>query len=76
MKRFALAALAAALCASSAHAQDAPAWLDQKLLAAAKKEGALTVYSSTNEQEGLPLFKIFTDATGISSTTSAATTPR
>ena len=49
----------------SAHAQKTPAWLDPKLLAAAKKEGPLTVYSSTNEQEGLPLFKIFEDATGI-----------
>ena len=48
----------------TAHAQERP-WLDAKLLAAAKKEGPLTVYSSTNEQEGLPLFKIFTDATGI-----------
>ncbi len=49
----------------SAHAQQTPAWLDQKLLAAARKEGRLTVYSSTNEQEGLPLFKIFEAATGI-----------
>jgi iron(III) transport system substrate-binding protein len=49
----------------SAHAQEARAWLDPKLLAAARKEGPLTVYSSTNEQEGLPLFKIFEDATGI-----------
>jgi iron(III) transport system substrate-binding protein len=48
-----------------ARAQESPAWLDAKLLAAAKKEGPLTVYSSTNEQEGLPLFKIFEDATGI-----------
>ena len=48
-----------------AQAQPARPWLDQKLLAAAKKEGPLTVYSSTNEQEGLPLFKIFEDATGI-----------
>jgi iron(III) transport system substrate-binding protein len=40
-------------------------WLDPTLLAAAQKEGALVVYSSMNEQEGLPLFKIFTDATGI-----------
>jgi iron(III) transport system substrate-binding protein len=44
--------------------QDHP-WLDQSLLAAAKAEGSLIVYSSTNEQEGLPLFKIFEDATGI-----------
>ena len=40
-------------------------WLDPALLAAAKAEGTLTVYSSTNEQEGLPLFKIFEEATGI-----------
>ena len=48
-----------------AHAQENRPWIDQKLLAAAKKEGPLTIYSSTNEQEGLPLFKIFEDATGI-----------
>ncbi len=48
-----------------AQAQEPRAWLDPALLAAAKKEGPLTVYSSTNEQEGLPLFKIFEDATGI-----------
>jgi iron(III) transport system substrate-binding protein len=48
-----------------AFAQEARPWLDPKLLAAARKEGPLTVYSSTNEQEGLPLFKIFEDATGI-----------
>jgi iron(III) transport system substrate-binding protein len=46
-------------------AQGAPSWLDAALLPAAKAEGALVVYSSTNEQEGLPLFKLFTDATGI-----------
>src|ERR1700720_3002681 len=40
-------------------------WLDATVLAAAKGEGSLIVYSSTNEQEGLPLFKRFTDATGI-----------
>jgi iron(III) transport system substrate-binding protein len=40
-------------------------WIDPALLAAAKTEGSLVVYSSTNEQEGLPLFKLFEDATGI-----------
>jgi iron(III) transport system substrate-binding protein len=40
-------------------------WIDPALLAAAKSEGTLIVYSSTNEQEGLPLFKIFEEATGI-----------
>ena len=37
----------------------------RRLLAAAKKEGSVVVYTSTNEREGLPLFKIFEDATGI-----------
>jgi iron(III) transport system substrate-binding protein len=48
-----------------AAAQTQKPWIDPALLAAAKKEGPLVVYSSMNEQEGLPLFKIFTDATGI-----------
>jgi iron(III) transport system substrate-binding protein len=43
----------------------ARAWLDQDLLAKAKGEGPLIVYSSTNEREGLALFKLFEDATGI-----------
>jgi iron(III) transport system substrate-binding protein len=70
-----LLGLALALMAplgAPAHAQGAstgaapsPPWLDPTLLAAAKAEGSLIVYSSTNEQEGLPLFKLFTDATGI-----------
>ena len=42
-----------------------PSWLDPALLAGAKKEGSVVVYTSTNEREGLPLFKIFEDATGI-----------
>jgi iron(III) transport system substrate-binding protein len=66
-RRSAVAGLAGLGLARSvpAFAQEQPAWLDPKLLAAAKKEGPLTVYSSTNEQEGLPLFKIFENATGI-----------
>ncbi len=57
-----LLGLALALGAAPATAQS---WLDSTPLAAAKAEGSLVVYSSTNEQEGLPLFKLFTDATGI-----------
>ena len=45
--------------------QHSQSWLDPALLAAAKGEGSVAVYTSTNEQEGLPLFKIFEDATGI-----------
>jgi iron(III) transport system substrate-binding protein len=56
----ALTGLTPALGQDAAHP-----WLDPALLAAAKGEGSLIVYSSTNEQEGLPLFKIFEEATGI-----------
>src|SRR6202171_616011 len=51
--------------AQSASPGEPRPWLDPALLAAAKSERSLIVYSSTNEQEGLPLFKLFTDATGI-----------
>lgn len=58
------AALTVIACLMAAPAA-AQSWLDQKLLAAAKKEGAPVVYGSMNEQEALPYYKIFTDATGI-----------
>jgi iron(III) transport system substrate-binding protein len=45
-------------------ARQNPSWLSGDL-AAARTEGALTVYSSMNEQEGLPLWKLFEDATGV-----------
>src|SRR5690242_6239602 len=76
---FAGAGLAALTFGSAARADDAhsnvqvaqaPAaqsWMDPKLLAAAKKEGALTVYGSMNEGEALPLLKLFENATGIKS---------
>ncbi len=51
-------------CLSQAAAQTAP-WIVPELLQAAKAEGTLTVYSSMNEQEGLPLWKKFEEATGI-----------
>ena len=62
-----LLGLVLSLGVTAAHGQgtSSPPWLDRSLLAAAKAEGSLVVYSSTNEQEGLPLFKLFTDATGV-----------
>ena len=42
-----------------------PSWIVPDLLAPARAEGALTIYSSMNEQEGLPLWKLFEGATGI-----------
>jgi iron(III) transport system substrate-binding protein len=67
VSRLALPSLALILSLAPAVAQtpQSRTWLDPGLLAAAKAEGTLTVYSSTNEQEGLPLFKIFEEATGI-----------
>jgi iron(III) transport system substrate-binding protein len=35
------------------------------LVAGARSEGSLTIYSSMNEQEGFPLWKMFEDATGV-----------
>src|SRR3979411_3091436 len=46
-------------------AAQSPSWLIADLAPAARTEGALTVYSSMNEQEGLPLWKMFEDATGV-----------
>jgi len=54
-----------ALWCAPAPAADAPAWLDQKLLAAAKPEGTLVIYSAINEQEGLPTWQLFEQATGL-----------
>jgi iron(III) transport system substrate-binding protein len=54
----------ALLLPSVASAQD-HAWMDKSLLAAAKKEGTVTAYGSMNEEEALPVFKVFQDATGI-----------
>src|SRR5437667_237007 len=59
-----LVCLSLAQFCAAAHAQ-APSWADPELLKAAKAEGTLTVYSSVNEQEGLPFWKVFEDATGI-----------
>ncbi len=60
----ALAALLT-LCGAPAGAADAPAWLDQKLLEAAKPEGTLVIYSAINEEEGLPTWQLFEAATGL-----------
>ena len=58
-------ALVAASAPVRAQAPATPAWIIPEILAAAKTEGQITVYSSTNEQEGLPLWKMFEEATGI-----------
>jgi iron(III) transport system substrate-binding protein len=66
--------LCLAATAPAASAQDAqsasgagstPSWMLPDLAAAARSEGSLTVYSSMNEQEGLPLWKMFEDTAGV-----------
>jgi iron(III) transport system substrate-binding protein len=62
--------LAMAVSLGSAAAQSPaaspPSWADPALVQAARAEtGSLTVYSSVNEQEALPFWKLFEDATGI-----------
>ena len=53
------------MLAAPANAQT-PSWAEPGLVAAAKAEGGtLTVYGSMNEQEALPYYKVFEDATGI-----------
>src|SRR5215813_11352616 len=68
--RNAIARLIPALClgvlalASPARAAD-PSWADPNVFDAAKKEGTLVIYSSVNEEEGLPIWKRFEEQTGI-----------
>jgi iron(III) transport system substrate-binding protein len=64
-----LASAAAVLSLAAAHApvaaQPQHSWIVPDLLQGAKAEGTLTVYGSMNEQEALPLWKVFQDATGV-----------
>jgi iron(III) transport system substrate-binding protein len=61
------AALALVLSHAPVGAQPAAqhSWIIPDLLSTARTEGALTVYGSMNEQEALPLWKTFEDATGL-----------
>lgn len=58
-------AMIAAAPAQQNTAVPPPSWVIADLLPAARAEGGLTIYSSINEEEGLPLWKLFEDATGI-----------
>ncbi|MEA2904971.1 MAG: iron(III) transport system substrate-binding protein [Alphaproteobacteria bacterium] len=53
-----------ALAVVPAQAAD-PSWFDPKLAEAAKKEATLVIYSSVNEEEGLPIWKKFEEQTGV-----------
>ena len=59
-------ALAAAIVAAApAAAAEGPSWSDPTLLAAARNERTLVIYSSVNEEEALPIWKVFEQETGI-----------
>src|SRR5262245_9138975 len=61
-----LAGLLGFCLAAPVAAQTPPPWAPPDLLAAAKAEGGtMTVYGSMNEQEALPYYKMFEEATGI-----------
>jgi iron(III) transport system substrate-binding protein len=60
-----VAAMATSPAAVPAQAAESHTWLAPDLLRPAKAEGALTVYGSMNEQEALPLWKSFEDASGV-----------
>jgi iron(III) transport system substrate-binding protein len=51
--------------AADRSANNASSWIDRELLAAAKPEGTVVVYSAINEQEGLPSWQLFEQATGL-----------
>jgi iron(III) transport system substrate-binding protein len=50
---------------SAADPKIAHPWIISNLLDAARKEGSVTIYSSINQGEALPLWQIFQDATGV-----------
>jgi iron(III) transport system substrate-binding protein len=56
---------AAMIWSAPVAAADPPSWLDPVQLEAAKKEGSVVIYSSLNEEEGLPIWKVFEQQTGL-----------
>src|SRR5262245_6667479 len=64
LRSAAAAAALLVLAAAPVRAAD-PSWVDPTLLEAGKKEGSLVIYSSVNEEEALPIWKRFEEATGI-----------
>ena len=57
--------LAAAQMQAAAQPSPKPSWILPDLLPAAKAEGELIVYGSMNEEEALPYWQLFQEASGI-----------
>jgi iron(III) transport system substrate-binding protein len=58
-------ALLVAGVAAPASAQSQPSWMMPELLSGAKAEGEVTIYGSMNEEEALPYWQVFQEASGI-----------
>jgi iron(III) transport system substrate-binding protein len=50
---------------AQSQAPSQPSWLITDLMAGAKNEGELIVYGSMNEEEALPFWQLFQDASGV-----------
>ena len=61
----AAALLAACLSLVAAPASAQQSWMLPDLLAGAKADGEITIYGSMNEEEALPYWQLFQDASGI-----------
>jgi hypothetical protein len=55
-----LLCLGASMLGAPARAQ--PSWIMPDILPAAKAEGEMTIYASMNEEEGLPYWRVFEEA--------------
>jgi iron(III) transport system substrate-binding protein len=55
----------AATAAAQSQPSSQPSWMVPDLIAGAKPEGELIVYGSMNEEEALPYWQLFQDASGI-----------
>lgn len=65
-RALAVALLATPFFVAPAAAQSPqPSWIIPDLLAGAKSEGEVTIYGSMNEEEALPYWHVFQDATGV-----------
>ena len=59
------AVLAAGLSLVAAPARSQQSWMVPDLAAGAKTEGQVTIYGSMNEEEALPYWQLFQDASGV-----------
>ena len=64
-KPAAISCLITAVILAAPAAAQAPSWMVPDLAAAAKADGEVTIYGSMNEEEALPYWHLFEEASGI-----------